>query len=290
MRLTNSLAAIILALSVPILVHAADDFEIKLDRPHKAGDKFSISCVGELRQSMANFTGKKEMKTAPTVNKVTLEAQVEVLESDPAQRTEKSQYTITKCIQAEGDAEHEVLAPGKVLLVSLKKGQKSIELKNGSLKPEELAAVELALPAGTTQNDDDVCGTQDRKKVGDSWQVNLAATAEELNANGIPVKQESLKGKAKLLSVKKSGNTPCLEISVELTAKDLDLPPLPAFTEKEGLLTVTLSGLYPVDTHLPRVTNFSKVVIHQIMDGKVASGPVTMDVTTEESNETTYKY
>jgi hypothetical protein len=189
-------------------------------------------------------------------------------------------------------AEKELLPPGTQVVVRLQANRK-VFLIDGQPAPsnaQKMLGHLLSLPQ-VEATDDDVFGTNERKKVGDNWNVRGTEAVRDLAARGLTVKAENIRGSMKLEKAAVVDGISSLSISGRMDV-DRIAPPLPPgfFVEKANASAV-LSGEFPVDTSLGRLSETASMTIAFVGRGRptLYDPEVTVAVQSEQSVQRKFK-
>jgi len=228
----------------------AQDYEIKLNRPGKVGTEFNLEATGKQSKDMTATSNGAVIKNDKSDVTFQCSGVLKVLEVDDKQQESKTTVTIDKFTKTEDGKDSEVLPKGTVV-TSTRVDKKTVHTVNGQpLAPgdSELFTMVVSLGKGDKTDDDTIFGTKERKKKGDSWDMNTEQAMksfEEYIAGG---KLENLAGKTTLDDV--TGDQ--LRISAHFTTNFK--PPLPSgFVVDSGSMEAGMSGLFPIDATKPRL-------------------------------------
>ena len=269
----------------------AQEFKIQLDRPVKVGDKADVSVLGAGRWTTTlNVTGK-DPQTQEEAFGVSLSGRLEAVEVDGKGNPTKVSVTIERCQKVTGSAQKDLLAKGDVLLAEMKEGKTGFSLKeSGGVSPEVEKALQLVLDLHDPRlaGDDAMFGTQDAKKVGDSWNINPEVTAKDLNTVGLPVKAADITGKATLANSEKVDGVDSILVKAEfgVTKMQGDLPE--GAKLEDGHLEGKYSTTLPVDPALQGTseassTKLTTVVAAKNPDGVEVKVQTTIDAAPKEN-------
>ncbi|MGB2938275.1 MAG: hypothetical protein WBD05_08805 [Phycisphaerae bacterium] len=235
----------------------AQNYEIRLHRPVKVGQKYRMAASGRAMQEMTRTAGGRVVMNRTDAYSVEFEALATVLETDKNGRPAKLSLTVAKCDKVQGDATKSLVPKEAVIVASVpENGGQVFEIDGvpvGQKVHEALSLVITLSSGGAT--DDEVLGTEERKKVGDRWNVNAARLIEDLKKDGIVSRQEDIKGTVTLEQVIKVGETECLKIGGEMTINNFKPPGIKA---DEATLEMRFSGAFPLDTSLGRLEESTK--------------------------------
>lgn len=247
------LGCLVIAL-LPVTCAAAEDYQIKFHRPPKVGDRHLVTATGVTETTMTPIIAGQ--KQAPKVTGFTadVEAVREVLTVDERGGATKLRLTINKCIIESKDGHEETIPAGTVITGTLRSGETLFEIKDAKLSAtaSQVFALLFDLDEGEITSDD-VFGTKERKKPGDSWPINVDAGARDLIHDGIEVSPADISGSVSLLDVREYKGQNCLELMGRCRVGQFKLArdDLPAgFEVAEAALVIQLSGLFPEDVTL----------------------------------------
>jgi hypothetical protein len=234
-------------------------YEIKLARPIKVGTKYALTADGALLRQVTISRGGVTQKQPEDGYGIHLEATVEVLALDDVDEEAKISCVIDKCTRSSPEGETELLARGKVLVAEGKGKDTHFSLEDGGeLSKDATDALELVFTLDTndTLTDDDLLGTKDKKKPGESWPVTPEAVAKDSERVGVIVKPQDVEGEFRLEGTEKVGDIECLKLSGNLKVKKLltkadeneddGLPE--GFVVEGGSMEAKYAGLFPVDS------------------------------------------
>ena len=266
---------------------AAPDYEIKVSRAFKVGDKYHIHGTG-----MSNTTAKTTSGTpAPDDTKqfrMEIDADVEVLAVNARGGETKRSYLIGKCVKlGDGDASKEILAKGRTLVAETKGNKTVFSLDGGPVTDEIADVLNVAI---ITDRDNAIDLTlfdpPAREHVGDTWLASPEALAAAHKKQGVELKPEDIGGRGKLESLSKVQDIDCLVATLELTLK---LPPPKSadqrfeVTSKDSSWTLQLS--LPMNSPQPPVQSKRTTIVTTKFNSKPGNPPQSMESTTTESFE-----
>jgi len=268
----------------------AQDYEIRLHRPQKAGDRYELTASGSMTEQMV-LSGKQQViRENRSSLSCELSGVVTVLETDAMMRDKTIRLVVSRCVLS-GDGksyENEVLAKGTEVIARLDKKRETFLIDDKPASPEVEKVLGLFFFPHTSEvTDDDVFGTRERKKVGDSWPVNSSVAARDLEDEGMRVKAENVKGSTTLEKVVDVDGIKCLHLSgnMELTGMDFPLPP--GFTVEFSDMSAVLSGDFPVDTSIAPLSETGTMTMAFVGKGKPSpdSPEVTLSIEKSKSTE-----
>jgi len=227
------------------------DYKIKFNYQVKKGAIYKLKASGRLSESMTISGSTKALEEKNTTVSGKLEGTITVTEVDDMNREKIISLRVSKCTMSKNDDRNETvaLAKGTRVIVRLQDPDKMFLINNKKVSSNIKKLLELFFsPIDNNVTDDDIYGTKERKKIGDSWNVNRAMAAKVLSKDGVVIQEDSIKGSTKLENITTVNGKPCLYITGKFEANKINLP-LPS----DYLIDKTvLSGLFatelPVDT------------------------------------------
>ena len=285
------LAFLLLAFQATAAAQEDKAYEIKLHRPLKVGTKYSMTADGALVRQVTLKRGPVTQKQPDDGFGVHLEGTIEVLALDEIGEESKVSCTVDKCTRITSEGETELVPRGKVLIAEGKGKDTKFSLQDGAeLSKEASDALDLVISLDTNDKltDDDLLGTKEKKKPGESWPVsadNLAKDSERVN---VIVKPQDVEGSFRLDGIEKVGEVECLKLSGNLKVKHLVTKPdenedggLPeGFAVEDGSMEAKYSGLFPVDAAVGSLAESASMTYVTHIKGK---GGGDADVVTVES-------
>ena len=268
----NLPAVLVFTIGVSSTLLAQQEYEIHLDRPVKPGDHCRLSVLGKgFEEMVIEADGQVQMHTKDEFS-VEYFAAREVVAVERAGRPIRVSDVIEKLSLIRGANRMELAKPGSVLVASIEGKKKRFEIDGQPVGAESAKALEIVIDisrGGAT--DDDIFGTERRKKPGDSWDMNRAMAAYDLVVRS-NVEARNLNGKVTLESVTQEKNGGILNITCHVTgdATLLELPPL--VTSCHGPFKARFSGKYPVDVSLRCPETKSEMSVLFEGDGQARNG------------------
>ena len=273
---------------------SADDkvYEVKLHRPMKVGTKYSMTADGALLRQVALKRGAVTQRQPDDGFGVHLEATIEVLALDEIGEEAKVSCTIDKCTRQSSEGETELVPKGKVVIAEGKGKDTKFSLQGGGeLSKEATDALDLVISLDTNDKltDDDLLGTKDKKKPGESWPVSSENVSKDSERVNVVVKPQDVEGSFRLDGIEKVGDVECLKLSGNMKVKHLvtkadenedgGLPE--GFAVEDGSMEARYSGLFPVDPARGSLAESASMTYLTHIKGKGGGGDG--DVVTVES-------
>jgi hypothetical protein len=289
----NTLRVVACVLLLCAFQASAEDkaYEVKLHRPMKVGMKYSMTADGAMLRQVTLKRGAVTQKQPDDGYGVHLEATVEVLALDDIGEEAKVSCTIEKCTRQSSEGETELVPKGKVVIAEGKGKDTKFSLQGGGdLSKEASDALDLVISLDTNDKltDDDLLGTKDKKKVGESWPVTAENIAKDSERSKVVVKPEDVEGSFRLDGIEKVGEVECLKLSGNLKVKHLvtkaddnedGLPE--GFAVEDGSMEAKYGGLFPVDSAAGSLAESASMTYVTHIKGKGGGGDA--DVVTVES-------
>ncbi len=285
---------ILLALLLPAsALSAADDYVIRLTRPSKIGDRYRLDARGTTRESERITVGGQVQNDDKDLS-VHLIAGATVLAVDSQSNATRIEYLIQTCEKTEAGKTEQVLAAGrKVVAESDAQGKTEFTVDGDHALDDISKALGVVISAHTpgSPTDDDIFGTAERKKVGDTWGINTKTAATYLSKAGLGVSADNLKGTVTLDGVKTVGVVKALALTARMSAEGMTMD-LPDFLQIEkSSMTGEFSSLVPVDPEADNLLPSKiKMTINVLLRGQKpdTGSTVTIEEKMEMSVENTY--
>jgi hypothetical protein len=239
------------ATALPTRADAAD-YEIKLTRAPKVGQKYTLKVEGALTRETTLSMAGREATSVKEGFGVQLEGTVEVLGINGDGEEAKVAFTVSKCIRLTEDGESEIVPAGRVVTATGGKEDTTFTIDQGELSAEAKESLDLVLRMGEEDgfNDDKIYGTTKRQPLGATWALNAQAASDEAKADGFKFEPKDITGSLKLEKVEKVGDIECLRIGGDTHIKSFVADPPPQMTFDRGELKARYWGLYPVDSSI----------------------------------------
>jgi len=267
---TPALLCILLASSL-----AAQDYAIKLQHPLTVGQRFEYRATADESMERSMISEQRTLKTEKEELKVELESVATILEVDAKGRSLKESHQIVKLL--EGTNQTPLLAAGTIVVAS-RSGKKAVFNIAGTSPPNAVinALVTVIDIASGGPTDDELFGTKERKKVGDSWPLDEALASREAKEKfaGLGMSMESMKGMTTLQSVSHEGGTDVIHVASDVTATMVSNSKGP-FALVKGNIKAYFSGAFPEDITKHVSKSGTKMTASFELSGQPAfAGPV----------------
>ncbi|MGD0844541.1 MAG: hypothetical protein ABSA06_09275 [Geobacteraceae bacterium] len=272
----------------------AQDYEIRLTRDAEAGEKYELTVSGSISKQMTMSSQGQVLQKNASSFTANLEGTVTVLEIDEMKREKKLSLLVSRCLVSSNGStkEREALPKDTQVVAQIRDGQKEFLIDGNVVSRDiaEMLGILISLPISQA-TDDDIFGTKEHRKVGDSWPVNGVKGAADLSSKGIKVDAKDIRGNTKVEKLIVAGGTNCLQISSKMEMINIT-PPLPrglAVTKSNA--SAAFSGEFPLDVSIRPLSEAMTVSMVFVAKGKPApdTPEVTLTMNMEESKHAKQK-
>jgi hypothetical protein len=250
-------AAILLAAPawLPMASARADDadYAIHLEHPMRVGDTWTLSAHKQKHVVAETTSAGKAPTNQVTDQVIDLTGQEEILQIDPKGRPTKTKLTVDTFTQTLAGNTRDIAAKGMVLILSFGDGKLIAREQDTPADPAIATALDTMVDVydGHGTNND-LLGTDDRKKVGDAWPVNKDKIAEAARNQGVKVKAEDISGTTTLTDVKTVDDQPSIDLDSTVEIANYAPGAVPASAQIDSShATQHYTGCYPVAENLP---------------------------------------
>lgn len=249
-------------------------FEIRLDRPLKAGQRFKVSVTAHQLQEMSVESAGKKVRNDRKEFDVEYSGEETILEVGSNGKVVKASHQIETLLKISDGKKKSLLDKGTVVVAFQREKKPVFEIAGVAAADDmaEALAVVMETSDPDTAGDDEMFGTRDRKKVGEKWKIDGEKfAARSLKDYGLRVTEVSGEFILKESIPTTAGEN--LVITGVIKGKP-NLPISPGFTLKESTMEVKLSGIFPADSSLPRREESEEITFQVVATGKPkADGP-----------------
>jgi len=257
MRILLRAIALAIFLFSPSAQAEEQAYTIRLSRPTKVGDRFRLIANSRHAERVAIFIGEVPVKTRIDDYNVELNGTLTALEVARNGNVGKSALVIEKLMFTSGGETKALFGSGTTAIVS-DNGERRVytinDMPADALAEKALRAVlSGAISSGPT--DDEAFGTEDKKRVGDSWQVNRDLLVKSLYEKGkLSVDIADVQGLMTLQGVVKGGPRDYLVIGGSINIERFTVPLPPEFNAQEGKIEINFSGRFPAAEERTRLS------------------------------------
>jgi hypothetical protein len=241
----NLLTPFLALLALPLAGALAQEYEIRLHRPMKAGEEYEVSET--VRQSDTSVVTRMGTPVSRQNRDFTLtyRAVEKVLEVDALGQARRMLSTIGQLVKDENGSRTNVLAKGTAVVASLN-GMKQVYEVNGRTLNAELGLLldPLIVIPKISDTEDAFFGTDERKHVGDRWDIHTDTTTRALSQIlGTPV--SDVQGTVTLGDTAKSDEGDLLVVQVHLSGSTRLA--VPGVAMDQSTFVYDINSLLPVD-------------------------------------------
>ena len=231
---------------------AEEDYAIKLERTLQEGRPLGFRKVVAMKRERHSEIDGRALPARTEVQAVEFHGQFTILELDEKGHEKRNAYTVEKFVVVEEEKERVLLRPGAKFTATRGKDQTTFDLEKGKVSEEQQRYLQMVID----MRDDDgptteeVYGTAQRKKVGETWKADAAKLAKAYSSEEMKVKADDAEGQVKLLGVEEKEGVKCLKLRLETNIKHYDYAPADApegFVFKGGKRLAVYEGLVPID-------------------------------------------
>ncbi len=227
---------------------AAETYTVKVDRPVKVGQAFTVTCRVDVTETMtAKANGQKQ---PPKTEKYKAElAGTEKVEAVNEKTGGATKVTVTVDKLTKDGAE--LFRAGTVVTADHTGEKKTFTVDGAEVAPETAAVLDDLIdvdPATRTASDDEVFANGGPRAVGATWDADPAKVVEMLAGDDIAVTAEHVKASTKLVAVKPIGRTPSEVVESTISADSLEPGrDVGGLTLTDGSFTGTVTQTLPTD-------------------------------------------
>ena len=243
------------------------DYEIRLVRAGKAGDRYSIQAEGEQLRQTALRSGEKTIRGSSEGFKVELSGEATVLEADARGHVTRALVRVGMLVRVLGLQRDEML-PAGTLVTEERAGARQRFLIDGRdatpLLKDLLEVVLSETSDPDAPTDDELMGTRERRKVGERWPVSREGLARFLSQDrdiNLEVKAEDVVGEGTLAAIERVDGLECQRIEVAFTMTGTPRAEKALEPGPRTRIGVKISSLLPVDTRLDALAESSELVM-----------------------------
>lgn len=253
---TYLLLPVILFLAAAAAV--AQPYKIKMDRPLKEGQKFSVITLMQSRQTIVISSGKNPVSQQDSMLTMYMLADGEVLATEPMQ----IRYEIFQCLKIVGRDTLELVPAGTQVLRTGEKENKEFSIVQGTVSPEAMADLEEVIGAFNGGDADENFGTTKPQLVGGSWKINTRKAVKDFSSrDGMEINEKDMVGTAKLIGLSTMRDIQTYKVLADIEIKKMKIPGLESFDKHNTAAIIKFEGHYPLDENIPIVkANFTMMM------------------------------
>jgi hypothetical protein len=241
----------------------AETYQIRFTRAVKVGDRYNVALKARRhkKETITSMSGSL-LQADESVIDVEMAALAEVQEIDSKNQPIRVAYNIERCTRTEKGKTSEVVPRGRIVIVSFSNGDTifNIDGKRAKKKVEEVLGIILSANEPGAATDDDIIGTKDPKRLGDSWRPNAQALSGEIKYMGIKVLPANISGTIKLSDKRKQDDLDVLELSGRIELRDAKIPASEGGRDSKVQVEASFWQLLPVDPAISRQVAESRMI------------------------------
>ncbi|NOY75526.1 MAG: hypothetical protein GXP32_07010 [Kiritimatiellaeota bacterium] len=249
----------------------AEDFAIRLTERDKVGDRSEFTQTAEVEESMSITMGGNPIKQDEKSYTAKFAGISKVLKIDKLDRGIEYEIiadTLEKRLK--GATKSVAILPKGAKIHVAKKGKKQIYLVDGRPASKDVASllgIFISLP-NSKVTDDDIFGTKERKKVGDTWEINSDLAKKDFSRRGMKI--ENLTGKTKLEKMFIVNGVKYLVVAANMKTGKFTMPLPPFLKTTRSVISADFSGEVPAipDTTTTKLKSATNMTISFAAEGK----------------------
>lgn len=285
-----------MALVVSLLVLAGsalaqEDYEIRLARPHKVGEKFKLVVQADETRGQKVSQEDKVLQNLTRKIKVSLEATLEVLAVDGSGEMTKAAFTVAKMDAVVDGQPIKGLEEGTLITAGWKDGEKVYTIKDETVaKGDAAKLLDLVIPLKEEgkPTSDAAFGTKQRQKVGSSWDVDAETIAKGLTGKSLKLDKENVSGKTTLVEATTVGDVKCLRLKVDVKLQNVGFPLPEGSKTQEATIGVNVDLLLPQDPSQALLEDTTKM--NMLMKAQIPTEGKTQTLEMIDNRSSTAKY
>jgi len=238
----------------------AQEYDIKLERPFKIGDKYKIS----YHETLTTVKEVTQKERGPSKGRgeasVTASYEGKVLELSPEGLPAKEEILVRSFESCKGGQSMEMIPSGTCLIASLQDGKAVFQL-DGADVPEQTAKMLRKASLIGNLGDERVFKMSGKRKLGETWEPNMEAISKLFAQSGR--NPGALSASSSLNKLEKAGGRECLALSAQVRS---ELPGSAPSAPKKNEMTITIDWLLPLDApkHVVSKKSSQKIYARQV--------------------------
>lgn len=266
LMMLRTFTGLILVASIPVF---GQDYEIRLHRPSRVGEKTKVLATGKESEEVSVTSAGRTLRQEKKEFSVELEGVSTTLEVSPKGKPTRLSFQIGKFVKTEAGLQKELLPRDTVVTASRRGAKMVFEVSGTPVSPEIEKALGVVISiGGTDSTDDDMFGTRERRRIGESWGVNKSALAASMNTDP-RMTMRDIDGQVTLKDVIKGKPGPVLVLTVDVKGK-----PVPTAADQrppvqDALMHMTGTAELPADPSQERL----KETMEMTFSGRMTRSP-----------------
>ena len=270
--------------------------EVVLERRARPGDRFVLTTEARDRtRSVVRMPGEPVEESVEDATH-RLRADAVVLDVDAQGRVARIELTVKHATRLEGGEEEAVVPAGAVIQVSraLRPDEEpGVTWVGGTLTEEQAAWITDVVDSREADvGADEMYGTVQPRAVGESWPIDAARAARNLDSMPtVRVSEERLRGQSTLAALTEIEGVPCMEIVTELELGDLSVLGLPPRVQlREAVATGRARRWLPLAIDRPTLREESAFEMRFTAAVPTPEGRGTLEVTAHNTSRSDYRF
>jgi hypothetical protein len=269
------------------VIHAEQEtYQVKLNRPHKVGESFTLQIQYSRIDNLKIVHGTRQLREDKSSSLFDFSAKTTVTNVDNQGRIAGlSAEVIDFKVTFDGGKE-DVLPKNSKIKAMAVGAQKDFTVDGKTPEDRVAEVLDSILPiAAGGPTDDEIFGTPEKKTVGESWPINPAKLAEDMQDPGMTINKDNIQGTSTLSEVNKEGGY--MNVTAKAVVKDIPVPFPYGHTQRSGTGTLQFSGRYPLEqSEMPAERKtYLKVEGVGVYKNPVAEKEMTANVVMEFTKE-----
>lgn len=263
---------------------SAADYSIQLHRSRRIGEKARMTVRLTERQERRLIVEGQVTRQRKESYGVEFAAVGQVDAVDAKGHVTRSTFTVEKCLRTSDTGSTNVVPRGTIITASSREGTTLFEYADGQPVPDGTSQLLGSLVSTYTggADEDEMFGTRDRKKIGDSWPINAEAVRRDFEQKQPELSLDSVRGSTRLKRVARFNGMDCLEIEVALQWRPVPKEPPIGMTLESSEVAGTFAGRFPVDETRQPLYGVQEFTMKTSLTGKL--GPVQPEGRAEINN------
>jgi len=230
-----------LAISSACFSVNGQEYDVKLERPFKAGDKYKIS----YHETLSTVKEVTQKDRGPSKGRgeasVTANYEAKVLEVSPEGFPTKEEIVVRTLESGKGGQSLEIIPKDSQVIAILQEGKASF-LLDGSELPEQISKTLRKASLIGNLGDERVFKMSGKRKLGETWEPDMQAISKLFAQSG--KNPGGLSAVSSLESLEKAGGKEFLALSAQVRS---ELPGSAPSAPKKNEMTITINWLLPLD-------------------------------------------
>lgn len=271
----------------------AEDYAIRLTSPSKVGLKYQLrSKCSDFRLNSLYSDGAL-LKQETETNLWDLDSTLEVI-SVNAQGKPTEVRVLIKGFQSQDKQQTNVLlVAGTEVKMTVNQNQVESQTNGVALSAKLNGMLISLLEAKSTSEpvDDQIWGTSERKKLGDTWRPDLDLVGKYLQQETYKIDPKTVQAQMKLAGLVPANGLKCLHITGKIYAPDVGVKLSRGMVVRNATLEFELTGLFPISSGSGCLQNSERTAFNMTAIGQTQDGhTIQLKAQAERKLERSYTY